>query len=35
MGHVITENRHGLVVAALTTQATGTAERDASVAMMK
>ena len=35
MGHVITENRHGLVVAAQTTLATGTAERDASVAMMK
>ena len=35
MGHVVTENRHGLVVAAKTTLATGTAEREASVAMMK
>jgi len=35
MGHVITENRHGLVVAAETTPATGKAEREASVAMMK
>jgi transposase len=35
MGHVVTENRHGLVVAARTTLATGTAERQASVAMMK
>jgi len=35
MGHVVTENRHGLVVAARTTLATGTAEREASVAMMK
>lgn len=35
MGHVVTENRNGLVVAARTTLATGTAERDASVAMMK
>jgi transposase len=35
MGHVITENRHGLVVASRTTLATGTAERDASVEMMK
>jgi len=35
MGHVVTENRHGLVVAARTTLATGTAERDTSVAMMK
>ena len=35
MGHVVTENRNGLVVAAETTLATGTAERDASVQMMK
>lgn len=35
LGHVITENRNGLVVASKTTQATGTAEREASVAMMK
>jgi transposase len=34
-GHVITENRNGLVVAATTTLATGTAEREASVSMMK
>lgn len=35
MGHVITENRHGLIVAAETTQATGKAEREAAVRMMK
>lgn len=35
MGHVITENRNGLVVATQTTQATGTAERDASIRMMR
>lgn len=35
MGHVITENRNGLVVATETTLATGTAEREASVTMMK
>lgn len=35
LGHVITENRNGLVVAAETTLATGTAEREASVRMMK
>jgi transposase len=35
MGHVITENRHGLVVAAATTLATGTAEREASLKMVK
>jgi transposase len=34
MGHVITENRHGLVVATATTLATGTAEREASIKMM-
>ena len=33
-GHVVMENRHGLVVAATTTRATGTAERDAGEAMM-
>ena len=32
-GHVITENRHGLVMVAGVTPATGTAERDAAVAM--
>jgi transposase len=35
MGHVITENRNGLVVAAETTLATGTAEREASEGMME
>ena len=35
MGHVITENRTGLVVATETTLATGTAEREASEKMMK
>ena len=35
LGHVITENRNGLVVAAETTLATGTAEREASERMMK
>jgi transposase len=35
MGHVIMENRNGLVVATETTVATGTAEREASEKMMK
>ena len=35
LGHVLMENRHGLVVAAALTQATGTAERDAAVAMVQ
>ncbi len=35
MGHVLTENRHGLVVASEVTQATGTAEREASIRMLK
>ena len=35
MGHVLTENRHGLVVASEVTKATGTAEREASVRMLK
>ncbi len=35
LGHVITENRNGLVVATETTLATGTAEREASVKMME
>ena len=35
MGHVITENRHGLVVATETTQATGKGERDASIRMLE
>ena len=33
-GHVVIENRHGLVVGVGTTRATGTAERDAGKAMM-
>jgi len=34
LGHVLTENRHGLVVDVRLTQATGTAERDAAVEMI-
>jgi transposase len=34
MGHLLTENRHGLIVNALVTSATGTAERDAALAML-
>src|SRR5471030_1295531 len=34
MGHVLTDNRHGLVVNAQVTQATGTAERDAAGQML-
>jgi IS5 family transposase len=34
LGHVITENRNGLVVDARLTQATGTAEREAALAMI-
>ena len=33
-GHVLTENRHGLVVGAEVTLATGTAEREAALAML-
>jgi transposase len=33
LGHVLMENRHGLVVDARVTQATGTAEREAALAM--
>jgi hypothetical protein len=33
MGHVLTENRNGLVVDVRITQATGTAERDAAAEM--
>jgi transposase len=33
MGHALMENRNGLVVDAMTTQATGTAERDAALLM--
>jgi len=35
MGHALTDNRHGLVVATRTTLATGTAEREAAGAMAK
>jgi len=35
MGHVTMENRNGLAVAGMVTQATGTAEREASEAMLK
>ena len=35
MGHVLMDNRHGLVVSTCYTKATGTAERTAAVAMMK
>jgi IS5 family transposase len=34
LGHVLMENRHGLVVQAMVTQATGTAEREAAVALV-
>jgi transposase len=34
LGHVVTENRHGLVVDVRLTQATGTAEREAAVDML-
>jgi transposase len=33
LGHVLMENRHGLVVGSCVTQATGTAEREAALAM--
>jgi transposase len=35
LGHVLMENRHGLVVQTRLTQATGTAERDASLEMVE
>jgi transposase len=35
MGHVVIDNRHGLVVATRYTQATGTAERDAAAELVK
>ena len=35
MGHALMENRSGLVVQAMLTQATGTAERDAAIAMLE
>ena len=34
LGHVTTDNRHGLVVNVQTTKATGTAERDAAAEML-
>jgi transposase len=34
LGHLLTENRHGLIVDALVTPATGTAERDAAMTML-
>ncbi len=34
MGHIVAENRHGLVVATQTTLATGTAEREAAIEML-
>ncbi|MDQ2924005.1 MAG: IS5 family transposase [Acidobacteriota bacterium] len=34
LGHVLTENRNGLVVQALTTQASTTAEREAAISML-
>lgn len=34
MGHVLMENRHGLVVGAMATRATGTAEREAALALL-
>ncbi|POR45779.1 hypothetical protein B0G62_1294 [Paraburkholderia eburnea] len=34
IGHLLTDNRHGLVVNAQVTQASGTAERDAAAAML-
>jgi Transposase DDE domain len=34
MGHILIENRHCLVIEATTTRATGTAEREAAVAMI-
>ena len=35
MGHVLMENRNGLVVYAMLTHATGTAEREAALAMLE
>ena len=34
LGHLLIENRHGLIVDAMATQATGTAERDAATVMI-
>ena len=35
MGHLLMENRNGLIIDAMLTQATGTAERDAALAMLE
>ena len=35
MGHLLMENRHGLIVGARVTQATGTAEREVAIDMVK
>ena len=35
MGHVMTENRNGLIIDARVTEATGTAERDTALAMIE
>ena len=34
LGHLLTENRHGLIVDTAVTAATGTAERDAAIVML-
>ena len=34
MGHLLMENRHGVIVDAMLTPASGTAERDAALAML-
>ena len=35
LGHVLVENRNGLIAAAMTTQADGMAERDAALLLLK
>lgn len=35
LGHIVTENRHGLIAEAMTTHADGTAEADAALLMLK
>ena len=35
LGHVLMENRHGLVVITRLTQATGTAEQEAALALLR
>jgi transposase len=34
LGHLLTENRHGFIIATVVTDASGTAERDAAIAML-